>query len=467
MPDFSIIAQDPTIRAIVQSGMLERYFYDALYPRLMFRGEASPRFWPGNVGDSMRFTAVGLLDAQMQPLQPNTDPAPSQYPFEQWQVQSQLYADSIDTQMPTSIAAIASLFLRNAQQLGLGGALTLDSLVRDKWYNAALSGSTVANGAQVAVTTLNVQRLNGFTTARSSAGSAVFFDTVSGSNPLPILVGPALTPANVIGFTSVLPGDQIGPGALILDTAVTVASRDPVLSLDRSQQVYVGGGSRVDDIGANDLLRMVDLRSATAYMRQNNVPDMADGRFHAHFDPTSESEIFNDPEFQRLNTSLPDYFMYRDQAIGMLLGTVFYRNSRCPVVTTVKVGTGIAGKDAGVGLFSLTDPFAGELYSNGTTGVPIHRVIFGGQDGIFEYYMDLGMLITEAGLNGKVGEFQITNNSIAVMAERIQLIFRAPQDRLQQLVSASYKWIGDFGLRTDVTTGDPARYKREVVVNHA
>jgi hypothetical protein len=35
-----------------------------------------------------------------------------------------LYADAIDTHMPTSITAIANLFLRNAQQMGLAAGMT-------------------------------------------------------------------------------------------------------------------------------------------------------------------------------------------------------------------------------------------------------------------------------------------------------------------------------------------------------
>lgn len=188
MPDFSTISQSPDIRAIVQENTLERAFHDSLYPRLMFRGEAEPIIFPANIGDSLVFTGIGLIKPKMRPLAPNTDPAPSDYQKEQWDIQLQTYADTIDTPMPTSIAAIANLFLRNAQQLGLGAGQTLNRLVRNKMYNAALSGHTVADGAQGPTVTLRVKRLNGFTKARQTTGNAVRFTVVSAANPLPILI---------------------------------------------------------------------------------------------------------------------------------------------------------------------------------------------------------------------------------------------------------------------------------------
>ncbi len=186
---------------------------------------------------------------------------------------------------------------------------------------------------------------------------------------------------------------------------------------------------------------------------------MADGRFHCHLDPTSETQIFADAEFQRLLTSLPDYYMYREFAIGELLGCVFFRNSECPLPETVEPKDGVT--------FSQDDNFAGDLYNTGAvTGVKMHRALFVAQGGIMEYYQDLSQLITEAGITGRVGEPRITNNGIEIFAERIQLIIRSPLNRLQDMVASSYRFIGDWPVRTDVTTGDAARMKRVVCIEH-
>jgi hypothetical protein len=460
-PEFSTITQAPEIRALVQEGLLERAFHDSLFPRLLFRAAATPHEWAANVGDSMFFTAPGLLGVRQKPIVPGADPVPESYESEQWQATLQQYASSIDTHMPTSITAIANLFLRNGQQLGLQAGQTMNRIVRNRMFNAALAGHTVADGIQAATTTLRVKRLNGFTTARSSSGSRVRFDTVSGSNPLPVNVFETGVPAprNVIGFTPDIAGDELGPGVITLDAAVSVIDRDPVVAVDATSIVRVGGGDAVDAIGALDILDLAAIRSAVSRFWQANVPEMPDGRFHCHLDPTSQNQIFSDPEWQRLLTSLPDYYMYKQFAVGELLNCVFYRNNENPQVDTVQGGASATYDD--------NDPFAGELFSDGTpAGVKIHRALFSGQGAIYEYHQGLDQLITEAGITGKVGEPAITNNGIRVMTDRIQLIIRAPLNRLQDQVSSSWKFIGDWPVRTDATTGDAARFKRLLVVEH-
>lgn len=466
MPDFSVITQQPEIRSLVQDGILERAFRDALFPKLLFRSEATDTLFPGNVGDRMIFTGAGLMPTKQRPLTPGTDPTPNRYASEQWEMTLQQYADTIDTNLPTSYVAIANLFLRNAQQLGLAAGQSLNRIVRNRMFNAGLSGHTVADGAQGPVNILRVKRLNGFTRARRPdlpAGSPVRYDPVSSANPLPIKLyttAPAEVSRNVIAYTPDTPGDETGPGTITLDgAAVTVADRAYVISDKRTALIRVGGGNKVDDVGSSDTFRLTDIRSALARLRTQNVPEHMDGFFHAHLDPTSEAQIFSDPEFQRLNTSLPDYVTYKQFAIGILLGTLFLRNTENPIPETVLGGDTAA--------FSQDDPFAGELYNNGTTsGVKVHRVLFTGQGLINEYYVDLSGMVTEAGMVGKRAEPRITNNGIEVYTERIQLILRAPLDRLQQNQSTSWNFIGDWPVRTDGATGDAAYFKRCAVVEH-
>jgi hypothetical protein len=464
MPDFSTIMQAPDVRALVQENILERAFHDALFPRLMFRGEAVPQLWPQNVGDTMVFTGVGLIKPTMKPTVPGQDPTPSSFSYEQWTAQLQQLSGTIDTHMPTSIAAIASLFYRNAQQLGMSAGMTLNRIVRNRLYNAGLSGHTVASATST-TTTLKVKRLNGFTRARRPDlpnGAPVKYETVSANNPLKIkLFDNGAEVANtVVGYTPDTAGDEIGPGSLTLGTACTsVALRAYVIADDRTSLVRVGGGFKVDDVGASDLFQLQDIRTAVARFWQQNVPEQPDGRFHCHMDPTSMTQVFNDDETQRMLTSLPDYFMYRQFSIGELLGCAFFRNSECPLPETVSPYDGTT--------FSDDDYFAGELYNNGaTTGVKVHRPLFLAQGAIFEYYQDLAALLTEAGITGKVAEPRISNNGIEVFTDRIQLIIRAPLNRLQDSVSTSWKFIGDWPVRADGAVGDAARYKRVLVVEH-
>jgi hypothetical protein len=359
--------------------------------------------------------------------------------------------------------AIASLFYRNAQQLGLSAGQTMNRLVRNRLYNAGLSGMTVATGSTQTGSTLNVVRLNGFTTARRpdlAAGSPVQFAPVSASNPLLIQVydNGAWKNCTVTNFTPVVTGDQIGPGSLtIAETLAGTANRAIVMSLDRTVQVNVGGFNTIDGLTSSNILRLQDIRTAVNRMRQENAPAMPDGRYHCHLDPTSEGQVYQDTEWQRLLVSMPDYYMYREYAIGEILGCVYFRNTECPQTETVF--------GAATSTFDQGDNYAGELTNAG--GYSIHRPIVVGQQGIYEYYQDLDQLITEAGVTGKTGNATITNNGVEVTTDRVQLIIRSPLNRLQDMVATSWKFIGDWPVRTDVTTGDAARFKRVCVITHA
>ena len=466
MPDFSTIIQAPEIRGIVQDGLLERAFHDALFPRMLFRGEATPVPWPTGIGDTQIFSAPGLIPVDARALQPGSDPDPVTYTVEQWEATLQQFASTIDTHMPTSITAIANLFLRNAHQLGMMSGQTLNRIVRNQMYGAALSGWTVTSGTST-TTALPAQRLNGFTRARNpalAAGSPVRFGQVSASNPLAITVfdNGVATANTVVGYTPTTPGDEVGPGTLTLGTSVTnVASRAYVLAADRTAIVRVGGGLKVDSLVAGTTIpTLASVRAAVATFWQQNVPEHPDGRFHCHIDPTSQNLIFADSEFQRLLTALPDYYMYKQFALGELLNTVFFRNSECPIVDTV-----IGGLTA---TFDPRDPFPGELTINGAVGGGyVHRMLFSAQGGIFEYYQDMSQLITEAGLNGKIGDPRIVNNGIEVITDRVQLVIRGPMNRLQDQVSTSWKFLGAWPVRTDAATGSAPRYKRFLAIEHS
>lgn len=471
MPSFSIISSAPEIRRLVQENILERAFHDALFPRMLFRAAATPVLWPANIGDSMVFTGVGLMTPDLRPLTPGTDPAPGTFTYEQWSAQLQQYAGSIDTAMPDTIVAIANLFLRNAQQLGMKAAQSMNRMVRNRMYGGALSGwTTCVTQINAGALAVDVYRLNGFTRARNPAllaGSPVKFEAISTSNPLTIymvLDDGSIHTASATAFTPTNVGDEVGTGNITFTPAIpggrNVPARGAIYSIDRTSMVRVGGGMKDDDVGANDYFTFASLRSAVARLRLQNVPEVEDGRYHGHLDPVSEGQFFSDAEVQRMLTSLPDYYMYRQFAIGEIGGVVLFRNTENPLPETVYGGTSET--------YSLLDPFPGQMYNNGnvTTGVKLHRVLMYGAGSIFEYYKDLSGLITEAGLAGKVGDFRITNNSITVASDRIQLIIREPLNRLQDLVSTSYKFIGDWPVRTDCATGDAARHKRQIVIAH-
>jgi hypothetical protein len=275
---------------------------------------------------------------------------------------------------------------------------------------------------------------------------------VSAANSLQITI--AGLPHTVVSVAPDIAGDFVHGGTLTLAAAhAGFAGREPVLASNRSRVLYSGGGNSVDDVTAADQFRLADIRAANAQLRFDNVPTHEDGSYHCHLDPISESQIFGDNEFQRLNQSIPDYIHYRRFAAAYLLNTTFYRNTEAPTSATVD-------EDPATG-------FTTGFELSNATSVNIHRPVFTGMGTIEEKYLDESRYISEAGIQGKIGEFAVVNGGVQVMTERIRLVLRAPQDRLQQQTSATWSFSGDWPIPTDETAkSSPASFKRAVVVVH-
>lgn len=452
-PDSTLsVSFAPSVVSSIQDRTLQRVFRDALCPRMLFRMEAIPELWPANLGANQTFTRAGLIKPTTRPLGPNTDPTPIGYDFEQWEATAQQWGSTIDTHMPTSYLTLASLYLRNMHQLGMHAGQSLNRIVRDKLYNAYTAGNTEVSTTTAGSTSVPVVNLNGFTQNFVNGRLA----DVSASNPLPIVIGPpGGTPVytgNVVGFTAGPDGDRIHSGTLTVSPAHTgITARDVVTSGAASFMVYAGGANTLDSLTSSSQLALRDIRTAVANMRSNNVPPHEDGTYHIHLDPVAESQIFGDNEFQRLNQSIPDYVHYRRMAVANMLGCTFYRNTEVPNTATVDENVA-TGHTTG---FELTN----------ASSVGIHRTIMTGAGAIEEKYLDESRYISDAGIQGKIGEFAVTNGGVQVMTERIRLILRAPQDRLQQLTSSSWSFSGDFPIPTDaLSKTSNAWFKRATVI---
>lgn len=441
---------------LIQQDLLERMFHDALFPALCFRSEATPELWGANIGESALFTRPGLIPVSTKPIVQSQEPTPASYAFEQWRVEAAQYGVPIDTHMQTSDVALSSLFLRNTQQLGLNAGMTMNRLVRDKLFRAYLSGNTnLAVAALSAATSIEVASLNGFT------------EVVVNARPVPVNPGAPLAVTvdgvanTVIGVQPLNPADPLGRGVLLLGTALAApaALRAVVLAANRARITRVGGGTSVDGIAANHILTLQDIINAVARLRSANVPTQSDGYYHVHLSPEGEAQIFQDPQFQKLYEGVPEGVAYKELAIAQLVGCRFYRNNEVPDDTNsgALVNTGSSAQGS--------SDVGGDVVNN--VGRRIRRTIVIGGGAVYEKYRDESRLITEAGVSGKIGSFSITNGGVQVMTDRIRYIIRAPQDRAQQVVGQMWSWSGDFGIPTDMLTGDSARFKRSVVIEHA
>lgn len=458
----SVVVNIPEgIEQIVQDRTLERRFHEALFPRTLFRLEAVPDLWQANVGDTQVFTRTGLLPVNPSPLAPGADPVPEGYPTEQWIAEACRLAGSIDTSMLTSHVALASKFLEDAKKIGMQAGETMNRYARNKLYKAYLGGETVADvAASIGDVTVHVASIAGFAEILSQGRILA----VSGANPLAVSFTGGEPDNQVIAAVPDSTTNPCGPGTLTLSAVLTsgVALRDGVRAVNASNIRRVGGGSTVDAITAANVLTLQDINESVATLRSNNVPPCADGRYHLHLSPSAETQLYADEQFRQLFQSLPDSRTYRDLTIGSISDTNFYRNTEVPNQNNVGalVDTSGGGGQAMAGTEVNADVI-------NQSGVPIQRTMMVGGAVMHEKYIDESKLVTDAGVTGKIGQFDVSNGGVSIMTERIRYVLRAPLNRTQDVVSQTWTWSGDMPVTSDQTTGDASRYKRAVVIEHA
>lgn len=446
---------------LIQQGALQRAWRDGLFPALLYRAEALWEPWPANTGQELFFTRKGLLPPVTEPLEPGTDPGVDEKRYEQWIARLGQYGRSADTHMPSASVASANELLATIHQQGLQAGQSINRVARNSMFQAYLAGNTVSIAAGAAIDTdLRVANLNGFLDVVTDI--TVKPHPVSPAYPLGITIG-GVGARNVIGATPDDPSNPFGPGTLQLDAALggVVVARTAVLADDRSRIIRVGGGDRVDDIDATDTLTLQALINAKALLSDNNVNRHEDGWYHGHLSALGNAQVFSDEAWQRLNTALPDHEIYKTAFIGSTAGTMYMENTESPNPNNAGqlIATGPGGS------YSSKDIGAETINDN---GIRIGRVLITGKGVLYEQGFDESQYVSEAGITGKIGEFDIINAGVQIMIERIRLVLRAPIDRLQQKVASTWSISTSFPVPTDVTSPtSPARRKRAVIIEFA
>ena len=453
----------PVVAALQQRGLLQRALHDGLFPALMFRAEALREEWQGQTGTSITMTRPGLLPPITTPAVAGRDPDAQQETYEQWTAHLQRYNGSIPVHVPTSAHAAISLFVSKVNLLGLQAGQSLNRLPRNKLYKTYLSGQTVTIAAALSGdTSIQVASLSGFRDVLTGAGTNIAPAAVSATTPLSIAItnAPTIT-RNVIGVQPLVPDDPDGPGILVLDAALgaAVAARTPVLAENRPRIIRSGGGNSVDAIGPNDTFVLQDAIAATNWLRRNNVPPHEDGLYHAHISADGNEQVFTDEVFQRLNTALPDGVRYQEAFIGKIAGLAFFFNNETPSWDNSgrRTATGSSAQ--------YSENIAAETVNEG--GVSIARMVVTGRGSIYEQVFDQANYVTEAGITGRIGEFNVTYGGMQVSTDDVRVIFRAPQNKTMDLMDVTWDITTSFTCPSDVRTGGPQRYKRAVVIEHA
>ncbi|GIG63618.1 hypothetical protein Lfu02_79900 [Longispora fulva] len=406
------------LRAIMQNGVLDRVFLDALLPDFLYPAIADSEPWAGGLGDTKTFTRTGLIAPNPVPIT-GSDPTPHTYGVEQWSVTMDQYGDTIDTNLLHSAMTLASKFLRDVQTLGINAGQTLNQIARARLYAAYGGGRTWATTAQgSASTTCVVADVSGFLSVMVNGVPVA----VSPTNPLSVTVA---------GVANTVTAVNVGAKTLTLGTAVTQAIGDAVVAANAPVSVRPGSKATAFNLTGSDVATFKLFRAAVTRLRKQNVPSNG-GYYTAHISPDTEAALFDDADFKQAAQGRVDSPIYRDLSIGRFGGIDWVRNLESPTVTvgSVTVQRPIV---TGAGVL-VSAPFEGMgslLAGTGTEDVP-----------------DIRMIGPATGA-------------------QVALIVRPPQDRLQQQVSTTWSWVGDFGVPSDSVTGDSAQFKRAVVVEHA
>ena len=474
-----------SLQAILQNGLLDHVFEDALVASFLYDTLADVRPWAGGLGSTSIMTRGGLLTPNTVPITGN-DAAVSGYGFEQYQLQMNQYGGSIDTNMATSAMALASKFLEDNTKLGIMAAQSLDLVAQASLYGAYSGGNTYTTGVQ-STTYTPVADLTGFgqtlvadsttntNAAEGNQGVAVpSLVQVSASNPGYFLNG-------VQGIWSYTGWQQLGAagtqgtatnpaGAGNLSGCVAVsgvlgamaAGQSIVTCLPACTGVYGGNNvvattysplapyivrpnAKTSQWGlqSTDVATLATFRNAVTRLKSQHVPQLK-GAYTAHVTPQTVAELFLDTEFQSAYrggaaTTSP---VYPDNVVGSniggdatflgrLAGIDWIENTVTPVVYNPAAG------------------FQGAIYRN----------IVVGADALIK-----GPFQDQAGLLASM-----TSGSTVEIKELggVVRILRAPLDRLGQVLSSTWSWIGGYTTGSDILTGDNAVYKRAVIVEHA
>ncbi len=431
------------LQPIIQQGFLAREFEQAIRSRLGYRACADREDIAVGIGETLTKTRAGLKPSVTVPIpaQYNTNLdnglVPAGWGVEQYTLSINHYASTTDLNMVTSRVGIASQFLQNAFVNGEQAARSLDELARNALFAPYFGGNTrvrvtlAGAGAQVAV-----DDIRGFQTVFvngvMSPVSTSYSMTVTVGSDTYMLVGAAADQVNA----STAPGGV--SGVVTLATAVSVAdgtAGNTVQAATASVIMRPSGRTNTAALTPTDQMTMGNVLDAVAALRTNAVPDIG-GAYNCYLDPTSARQLFADPDFQRL-------------FIGLSSANEVFRP-----------GMGVVNEFLGVRFVLTTEAY---VQAHPTiAGASVRRPIMVGK----------GALI-EGDFAGMAADDVAPHAAEITIIDGVAMVTREPLDRLQQIISQSWYWIGGFCAPSDTTTTNltvptatNAAFKRAVMIEH-
>jgi hypothetical protein len=434
-----------SLQEIVQNGLLDRVFDDALVPLFLYDTLADIRPWGAQLGSQSILTRAGLM-APVTTAVTGSDASASAYGFEQYSVKMDQFGNSIDTNMAVSAQALASKFLEDNKQLGINAAQSMNLIAQLSLYGAYGEGTTYATAGSTSSTTLDVADASGFafapvtlsTTSGVEAATGVAvpqLQPVSGSNPLTVTVNGV---ANTVTGVTITAGHA--SDTLTLGTAVSATTGWAVVSSIAPVQYRPNARTSASTLVAGDVATLALFESAVTRLRSQNVHPVG-GAYTAHIAPQTLNELFQDANFRQ----------------------VYQGRADTPAYENLTLGSGASG-NSGIeflGRFVGIDWVLNNVTPTGTnpSGVTYYRPIVCGDGCLIKApFESMGSLVSTLNAGSTV---QVD------MIGGVARILRAPLDRFGQVLSSTWSWIGGYTVGTDMLTGDSAAYKRAVVVEHA
>lgn len=428
---------------IVQSGFLERFFEDALFPHLHYRRlyEAHPT--TNHLGTTFTVTKKGLLPLQYDPLATVTNSdltsgvTLDQNTYEQYSFTIDQYARGVQTNLLTSSVSIGNLYKEASEDLGRQAGRSLDAISRNKLFQAYNGGRTFVDTAVgAASTSIPVANLNGF--------DFVYVNGVrqetSIANPHPITIdgsAASVTAVTSDGNTTRINKQALDDGVLTVAVAQTAAEGDLVLSDYAPFSIRPNGKTSTYTMTASDTLTYSDLVDASVYLQQLAVPAHDDGFYHAILDPTQVGQLMKDPAVQR----------------------VFNADG----ANSLEFQRGLVAVAGGVKIFQSQATPNGDTQTGSGT-LPIRRGIVTGRElGYEAQYEDIAKWLSS-------NQLSATGAVVFSPKAHVAMILRDPLDALQQVITQTWSFIGDWVVATDTLSdiGDSAAYyKRAVVLESA
>jgi hypothetical protein len=451
----------------IQTNMLQRGFIDPLINELVYREISDKEEFEGKWGTTITKTRMGLMIPNMNPLDPSTNTnidnglTPITYSDEQYTVGIAQYPQPApNVNLLDNEIAIANFAMANSERLGVAQATCVDRLARGALFNAYMSGNTFITVAASSVTQ-RVDDTRGFqTVVISTAGVGGTVVPVSVSNPLAVFVnGVANTVtgfSNDVSNISTTAATGGTSGTITLGTTASTTAGQAVISAFAPFIVRPNGRSTSFAIQSTDLLNMKSILAAVTYLRNNKVPKIR-GRYNLFCNATSMNQLFQDPEFQLLNSTrgVSDP-VYKNAEVTEFLDV--------RMIMTTETYVQAAGAVDG----SITIPQGIERPIVCGAGVLVEEVFTQGLDAI-------------KNLNGQLGIGQVSQSAgmrlmlpQAISKMGFSYYIRPPIDRLMQIMSQTSNYVGGFVVPTDTTTtsaiiptASNKYYKRAVVIETA